>query len=113
MGTIAGSLQMKAVGALLPDLAVGAPPRTCGAAFGRWSSSSSRPVQLQQVVARTKEPPPFPPPPPAPGRELAGTPRRLDLPPPGVPGRLSSGGEGRAPPGGPGGGPAALLGRPR
>src|SRR5258705_13236708 len=101
MGTIAGSLQMKAVGDLRPDIAVGAPPGTCGAAFGRWSSSSSRPVQLQQVVARTNERPPLPHPPPPAAPEMAGAPRAPALPRRGVHERLPSGGDGGAPPGGP------------
>src|SRR5258705_7069593 len=101
MGTIAGSLQMKAVGDLLPDVAVETLRGTCRAAFGRWSSSSSRPVQLQQVVARTEQRPPFPHCPPAPGQGLGGAARALDLPARGVPDRLMSGVEGGAPPGGP------------
>src|SRR5258705_2930764 len=100
MGTIAGSLQMKAVGALLPDLAVGAPPRTRGAAFGIWSSSSSRPVQLQQVVARTDERPLFADRPPAAAQELAEAARVLDLPERGFHDRFTSGVEGGAPQGG-------------
>src|SRR5258705_8224318 len=100
MGTIAGSLQMKAVGDLLPDVAVETLRGTRGAAFGIWSSSSSRPVQLQQVVARTDARPLFADRPPAAAQELAEAARVLDLPERGFHDRFTSGVEGGAPQGG-------------
>src|SRR5882724_11594400 len=100
METTVGAFQMNAVGDCRREGAVETLRWTCGAAFGRWSSSSSRPVQLQQVVARTDQRPLFADRPPAAAQELAEAARVLDLPERGFHDRFTSGVEGSAPQGG-------------